>query len=544
MSRPGTFRQPGWEGSPTNRDAAGPGRDAPIEIGGGADYGWRVAVVEAPAAVTAPRRSRTPLLGNLAFLAGSQAVTWCASVVWTVAVPRALGPHELGLYTFAVAAGGVLTVAIGLGLRPLLVREIAIHPERGPRLVGTSILLRVLMAVPALALVALVATVGPFGRGEAQALWLGFGLCFFYLLYEPIQAAFQAIERMRYLAYCDVITKAGVSIGAVVLVGVGVHALGLLVISVAVMALVFVLNLLWARGRVAIDWRTTRHELRRLVVDSLPYWSFAAFFTVYLWIDSLMLGTMTSSTVLGWYGMPTKLFGTLMFIPVILSTAWLPRLVAAHRDGDAALMRAARAPIEIVLVLSLPVCVGTALVAAPLVHALYGPGFDESVAILVILAMCVPPMYLNIMVNQVLVAMNRQKVWTKVMALASVLNPVLNFALIRYFQSSRGDGAIGSAIALLVTEVVIVGIGVAIVRRALDASVLTRVARAVVATALMAVAVVAVRHLGLIAQVAAGCLSFPVLMVLLRVLGDEERELLRQVTAAVRRRLRPRVATA
>lgn len=34
-----------------------------------------------------------------------------------------------------------------------------------------------------------------------------------------------------------------------------------------------------------------------------------------------MLGVMTSVQVVGWYGMLTKHFGTLMFLPVILSTA-------------------------------------------------------------------------------------------------------------------------------------------------------------------------------------------------------------------------------
>jgi O-antigen/teichoic acid export membrane protein len=495
-----------------------------------------VALVDATAPAGAARRSGTVLARNIAILAGSQLFTWCATLLWTIVVPRTIGPQQTGVYTLAVAAGGVLTVAIGLGMRPLLVREIAADRNRAPDLIGTAIVLRALVAVPTLAAVIAIVFLGPFHGEEAVALLMGFGLCFFYVLYEPIQAGFQAVERMKYLAYADMLTKAGVTVGAIALALVGVRALGLLVVSV--------LHLIWARSIFSIRWRTTRVGLRSLAIDSLPYWSFAAFFTIYLWIDSLMLAVMTSDTVLGWYAAPTRLFTTLMFIPVILSTAWFPRLVTAARGGNLELVRAARAPLEVVLVLSLPVCAGTAIVAGPLVRALYGSGFSESVPVLVVLALCIPPMYVNIMVNPVLVAANRQIVWTRVMALASVLNPALNLVLIREFQASRGNGAIGAALALLLTELVIVAIGLSLIRGVVDAGFVVRLLKAVIATAVMAVAVLSARHLGLVAAVAVGLVTFPILAMALRVLSDDERVLLRNAMVSVRSRLLSRRAGA
>jgi len=47
-------------------------------------------------------------------------------------VPRRLGSAQVGIYTLGLAASGVLLVLVGLGLRPLLVREIAANPERAP----------------------------------------------------------------------------------------------------------------------------------------------------------------------------------------------------------------------------------------------------------------------------------------------------------------------------------------------------------------------------------------------------------------------------
>ena len=482
------------------------------------------------ASAGARARSHTVLVRNLSFLAGSQLVTWVATLLWTLVVPRAIGPTEMGLFTLAVAAGGVLTAMIGLGMRPLLVRQIADDPRRAEHLVPAAIVLRGVLALPALAGVAAMARFGHFDAEQSIALYLGFGMAIFYLLYEPIQAAFQAAQRMEYLAYSDMLTKGAVSVVAIGLVLWGALAYGLLVNSIAVMFAVMVLNLVWLR-RMRSDWHVTPRQLLALARDSLPYWGFAAFFSIYLWIDSLMLAALTNSTVVGWYGLPTKLFGTLMFLPVIVSTVWLPRLVTAHRDGIDHLWRAARTPLEMVTVLSMPICAGVALVADRLVAFLYGPRYAEAGVVLVVLALCVPAMYVNIMVNQVLIARNRQMTWTKVMILATVVNPALNLLLIPHFQSTTGNGATGAALALLVTELLIVAIGGAMVWRAFDRGSVVRLGKAALATLGMVAVVLPARRFGLAAELAAGAVSWPALALLLGVAGREERA---ELLAAVR----------
>src|SRR6266571_1302037 len=118
------------------------------------------------------------------------------------------------------------------------------------------------------------------------------------------------------------------------------------------------------------------------------------------------------------------------------------------------------------------------LVASRLISLLYGPDFTESVPVMTWLALSVPPMYMNIMVNQILIARRQQMLWTKAMAVACVINPVLNVLLIPYCQRTRGNGAIGAAISLLLTELVLVGIGVVVIRSCFNREFLDRLARA------------------------------------------------------------------
>ena len=479
------------------------------------------------------------LARNVRFLAGSQVITWLAALAWALFVPRALGPDETGVFTLSVAASGILTVLIGLGTRPLLVREIAVDRARASRLIPDAIVLRVLFAIPMLGLLGIFTWMGHFDREHVLALLLGWAVCVLYLLFEPVQAGLQALEKMEYLAYSDVLTKTCVSLVSVALVLIGIRAVGLLELSVVVLAAVLILHVGWMRRNFKVEWGFRPKELWSLTQGSLPYLGFALFFTFYLWIDALMLGVMTPDRVLGWYGLPTKLFGTLMFIPVIMSTAGLPRLAAAHAWGDDALWKAARGPLQMVLALSLPVCVGVALVAGHLITFLYGPDFVQAIPVMTVLALSVPPMYLNIMVNQVLVARRQQMLWTKAMALACVINPVLNLALIPFFQTRNGNGAIGAAVSLLVTEVVLAAIGVFAIRGCFNREFLARMGRAAIATAGMGLAVLIARRFGLAPAIVVGLIVYPILAIVLRVLSQEE--LAQLVELVQSRRLRGRL---
>jgi O-antigen/teichoic acid export membrane protein len=215
--------------------------------------------------------------------------------------------------------------------------------------------------------------------------------------------------------------------------------------------------------------------------------------------------------------------------------------VRAHKGGAQSLIQAARPAIELVLVLSMPVCVGAVLVAAPLVRVLYGPDFTESIPVFALLALCVPPMYLNIMANQLMIARNQQMVWTKMMALASLINPALNLVLIPYFQRTQGNGAIGASIAMVVTELVLAVIGYVLVRDTFTRNSVVRLLRAAVATALMAGLVILALRAGLVAGIVTGMITFPLLAGLLGVLTATERHQLWDlvVTIAPRRRPRP-----
>ena len=361
----------------------------------------------------------------------------------------------------------------------------------------------------------------------------------FVQLAEPLMAGFQATERMEYIAYSDVISKSGQGLVGIVVVLLGFGMVGVAACWTAMTGLVVVLGLHWLRRQIRIDVRTSLREMVRIARESLPYWAFGLFFMTYLWIDFVLLSLLTNAEVVGWYSVPMRLFQTLMFLPVVVATAWLPRFVRAFRESPEALARTARPPTELVLLLSLPIAAMTALAAEPVISLLYGAAYEKSIAVMVLLALCIPPMYLNIMLSQVLVAMDRQATWTWVMAVTTVVNPLFNLALIPLAERRWDNGAIGAALSLFITEVVVVSAGIVLAGRFVFLPSSAR--RAFVGAAIAAAMVVVGRQVGLVAGHLVGlvacALTFVVLARLLRLFTASELELMKTGLNKVARRL-------
>jgi PST family polysaccharide transporter len=372
-------------------------------------------------------------------------------------------------------------------------------------------------------------------------LYLAAAATIFVQIAEPLQAGFQATERMEYLAYSDVISKSGQGLVGIVVVLLGFGTIGVTACWALMTGIVVVLDLYWLHGLVRIDWRTNISRMLAVAKASVPYWAFGLFFMLYLWIDFVMLSllTNTNNEVVGWYAVPTRLFQTLMFLPVAVATAWLPHFVRGFEESDGKLREAARQPVELVLLISLPIAALTAALADPVIHFLYGSAYAHSVPVLAILGLCIPPMYMNIMLSQVLIAMNRQTTWTWVMGVTTIINPLFNLALIPLTQHQYDNGAIGAAISLLLTELVVVGAGIWLIgRRVFDGGSVRRSALGLVAaTAAGLAAYLSQAMINWVAAAAIGVLIFAGAAALLRVFTPGEIELMRQGVQKVMRRI-------
>ena len=479
------------------------------------------------------------VLRNVMVLSGSQVVTWGLSLLWILVVPRAIGPGGLGILTAAAALVAIFASFISSGPKILMVKELARDRTHAPRILGSFLIIVLALYPVTLVLMALYVRSGHFDVTHTLILWLAAVGLLPSLVKGLLQGAFQGIERMEYIAITDIFSNLGHTGLGIVIVSLGFKVLALAWLGLGLEFAAMVMNVIWIRSFIRIHWRPDFTLIRRLLVNSLPYCTNYVVHVTYTWIDTVILATMTTTVFVGWYGASSKLLSTLFFVPVILSTALLPRLSAAYDGNLRKLQDMTRPVLELVMVVSLPATAGAALVSGPLIATLYGRDFVPAEAVFTLLLCSLPFTYFNILVWQVLVASNRQLTWTKVMVGATVVNVVANIALIAFFQARFRNGALGAALAMLLTEGLMTGAGLVLLPHMFNLGSAGRLLRALAATAIMAALVWSVRGLGLAAEVLVGGSTFVTAGLLLRVASKDE---IRELRAAINRRLKTKLA--
>ena len=483
----------------------------------------QVAVGDERQSDTAGAGGRARLGRNLAWLGAAQLFTWSMTLAWTLVVPRIIGPTGFGLIVTAMAVAGVLQILIGMGTTPYVVREIVVARLRLPELVASAVAVRLLLAPLFVGAVLVWVHFAHYSSKGTLVLYLVAGATLLMMLTEPIQGAFQAIERMQYLALGDAIDKSAQGLLGIVLALIGFGVVGFAGCWLVMSAIVMVLSIRWLSRFERLEVKTSPRDVASMARGSAAYWTGGLFFTLYLWADTVMLSLMTNTRVVGWYGVATKLFQAMLFVAVMTATAWLPRLVAASERSPHELRREARAPIELVLSLALPIAALLAVAAEIGVRLVYGSAYSKAVAPLIILGCCLVPMYLNMILCQICVASKRMRIWTWIMGGATIFNIAVNVILIQVAQNRWGNGAIGASVSLLLTELVIAaaalrGVGLDVFSR----SSALRLLRIGIACGGAIGAALACDGLGAAARVSAGTVALLLCATVLRVVSREE----------------------
>jgi O-antigen/teichoic acid export membrane protein len=484
-------------------------------------------------------KAKNLILKNTVVLFAGQLTTWALTIVFSFYVARRVGSYGWGELTIAWAWTTLASTLAALGIGTLMVRDMARDHKKVPALVGVALMTRIVLALPCLAVIVLLAWViypsEPHVQIVIDILSLGMVI---QLLTGPFQAGFQALEHMKYNSLSDVINKVIVSLVSITLVLLGRGIILISIVSTLASIVVLLLNVFWWRpfGRVELrlDWKLFRY----LVVGGLPFWATGIFLTIYLYIDSLMLSKLANSDVVGWYGAPTKLFSTLLFIPVILSTAMFPAMSRSFKRAPREMVKLARRSFNLLTCFSLPVAVGGMLLSKQIILMLYGAAYIPSIPIMIVLAATLVPTYLNILVNQFLVAADRQVAWTKVMAAACVVNPAINFVLITFYQHTHGNGGFGAALALLITEALMTIAGIALLPHGvLGWSNVVSMVKSCAAVGLMSLAIWYTHDYFIAVPIAAGAVVYIVAGLALGAIPREDMQTLLRIVSKILRKL-------
>lgn len=474
-------------------------------------------------------RSRPSLLRNLAHLFSAQVITWLLAMVVSVVLPRHLGPEGVGQLRLPAAIWTMLQLLMGLGSATYLTLEIARNRERGTRVMGTIVVIRLIVFVGICSALTIVAVLARSSSSTTVIFALFGAVSMFYGLADVICAALAGLEQMSYPATASVVSKliyTAAVIAVVVLDGgvVAVAAVGMLG-PMTVLAWCWVAFLKFGRVSFASPFR----EIPRIVRASMPFFILGAVLTIYLQIDTVVISALVDAEVLGWYSTADTLFGTLLFVPTVMLTALLPRFGRLHVTDPPGLDRLVRQAFSSLLLLSVPIGFGTIVVADQVAVLLYGPEFRESGQVLTVYGAVTILMFCTIMLGGLASATGRQTFWNGLMICAIVASIPLDLVLVPWTDERYGNGAIGGALAYVVTESVMLVLGIwKIAPTIVDPASMARIAKILLAGAVMLAAIWPLRGMFLPIPIAVGAAVYITVILVTRTLTDDEVHLIRR----------------
>ncbi len=365
---------------------------------------------------------------------------------------RVLGAEGAGKYAFAVVVLGYLDILSNFGLGTLLTREVARDRAAANRYLGNTLATRLALWVLAMAVVGVL--LGPLSGPLGVTPDVGLAILLLAIGLLPSMAAgtlsslFQAYEKFEYPAAVTVLTTFVTIVLGVVALSSGFGFVGLAAVSVAanLVTLSALMGLMWVflfRPRPEFDLGFSRE----MVGVSYPLMLNNLLNSLFYRVDSLMLKPIAGDVALGYYSTAYKFIDGLGIISSSFTLALFPLFSQYAHSSRESLARSFGFALKLLLIVSLPICVGTTLIAQEIILLFGGPAYlPQSAIALQILIWFLPFSFINGVTQYLLIAINQQKFITLSFAIAAAFNLAANLLLIPQF------GYPGAAVSTVLSE--------------------------------------------------------------------------------------------
>jgi O-antigen/teichoic acid export membrane protein len=392
---------------------------------------------------------RARLARSVAVSTGSQLIArgfdLIVNVAVSLAIVRYLGPQRFGDYVLVISIVGLAGLLSEFGLPKLAVREVARDPASQNRVVGTTMVLRLLLCIVS----AIVAQLAVLAFDGSAALHLAALFACVHFVAEAVltvAVVFHVALQQQYEAVARL--AANVVKLAVVVVLVSRNAGFVELVAATTGSLVVGAVIAWWIARRRFELRPSFERARALPLlrTSLPVGPAMLIGVLYLKLGALMVALLATREAVGIYGAAYQPIEYLFLGSAVVVQVLFPLLARTHGRGHE-FVRVYQRGTELLLALIVPVAIVLAISAAPLVEIAYDSEYAEAATPMALLAVALVFMTVNVWQGMVLLAADRQKANLAYLSAAVAFNFLLDLVLVPAF------GATGAAWGTLVSAV-------------------------------------------------------------------------------------------
>jgi O-antigen/teichoic acid export membrane protein len=491
-----------------------------------------------PAASTATIKPRRSVAKNALALLLSQSFTWILATIVTAVQPRFIGPVGQGQLRLAYSLWTIIEMLAAFGTSTMLQVEVAKEPLTSLSLAHRVLKLRLICCAILVPFVAGFLWIANYDRTTLVVMFLLGVATLMSLATSTYRYAMYGLREMGKTGVIDVLSKLIVTVGVITILvlGGGVTALSVGGIFLAVFGLLMVhrsFTKSLPSGQVP-----SALVGRALISKSAPFLAADAALVVYLQVDTIVISLLVGPKEIGWYAAADTLFGSILFLPVILMTALFPAIAELHHRDPAEVDRLLVRTFRSLLIFAVPAGVGTIVIAHSFVQVLYGTEFSKSASVLQIYGIVTIFEFLTILLGRVALATERTRFWNILMLISIIASVPLDMVLVPWGNRHYQNGAVGGPLAYVVTELFMFIAGTAYLARGLRSrATFARVVKCLAAGGAMFAAGWPLRQHFFVVPGIVATVVYVVVLWALRTLTPDERVQLHRLAEPLTRRL-------
>lgn len=474
-----------------------------------------------------PQIERSSLRQNVTRMTSAQVIGWVLVAVGAIIVPRYLGPATQGRLHLARSLWDVATIFAALGTTLFLQLAISRDQRRGLGLVTPVIAARsAAFACASVVLTGYVLFVEPNRTFAVLMVLVGLA-SLGRLVADVFSASFMGLERMTSVAAIWIFVRALGLVGTVTVILVDLGVFGIVGVELALAVTTLVL-IVWRFLRISrVDRTDWWRRVPAVVRGGLPFMVVALALAAYRQIDVIVIAQVAGERDLGWYSAADLLFGSLLFPTTVIATSAFPTFGRLHADDRDGLRDLVRKTFSLLLVVSVPVGLGAAVVGPAFSTLVFGAEYDGVGPLLVIFGPVAVVTFGTTLLGTVALATERQRFLAGMLILSAALTIPLDVILVTWTADRFDNGAIGGALAFAATETLQLAVGLAVLAPyLLTRAMAWRATRLLAAGGLMVLAVWPVRELFVLVPATIGAIVYALSIAALRVLDDHQRSML------------------
>lgn len=387
---------------------------------------------------------------NSLFLLFGQAVSIVFGFFYFVYMARYLGAEDLGILSFAISFASILGLIGDFGLSSLMIREVSRSLAQAPKYLGSILLIKILLSIVNFGAAAVAINILGYSEPTIRVVYIitlySIATNFTYVFYS----IFQAFEKFEFQSLGIILNSTFMIVGIFFAVeqklDLVYFAFIYLVVNVIILVYSFFICLRkFTVPVLRIDWIFWK----QIISESAPFWLNSVFVLIYFKVDMVMLSLMKGDSVVGWYAASYRLIDALALLPAVLMSTMYPVFSKFYVSSRDSLEFAFKKSLKLLTIVSIPIGIGTTILAERIIILIYGVEYSHSVIALQILIWASVLSFINYTPATYFSSVNRQKTLMMFTFLGAILNIILNVILISRFSYS------GAAVATVSTELVV-----------------------------------------------------------------------------------------